>query len=58
MLCSSNDVHWMEEGSSMEDTRAFVNKFKDTQAKQRKNRNKGHGTPSAQLPTKQHANNP
>ncbi len=42
----------------MEDTRAFVAKFKETQAKQRKNRRKGHGTPSAQLPTKQHGNNP
>jgi len=42
----------------LEDTRAFVNKFNDTQAKQRKNRSKGKGTPSEQLPTKQHANNP
>ncbi|GGG13178.1 DUF4023 domain-containing protein [Paenibacillus abyssi] len=41
------------------DTKAFVNKVKDTQMKDQKNReHQGKGTPSAKLPTKQHSNNP
>ncbi|CAM4384049.1 DUF4023 domain-containing protein [Paenibacillus tarimensis] len=43
----------------MENTRDFVNKVKDTQAKDQKNRQtQGKGTPSAKLPNKQHTNNP
>ncbi|PZD96066.1 DUF4023 domain-containing protein [Paenibacillus sambharensis] len=43
----------------MEDTRDFVNKVKDTQAKDLKNRKtQGKGTPSEKLPNKLHSNNP
>lgn len=43
----------------MEDTHTFVKKLKETQAKDEHNRRaQGKGTPSGQLPTKQHSNNP
>lgn len=43
----------------MDSTEQFVDKVKDTQAKQQKNKQHyGKGTPSAKLQTKQHTNNP
>lgn len=42
-----------------ESTGEFVAKTKDTQEKDKKNREHyGKGTPSSKLPTKQHSNNP
>ncbi|NBD23050.1 DUF4023 family protein [Paenibacillus glycinis] len=42
----------------MESTNEFVKKFNDTQAKQRKNAEKGKGKPSQKLQNVQHTNNP
>lgn len=43
----------------MDDTKDFVNKVKDTQRKDQKNReHQGKGTPSEKLPTKLHSKNP
>lgn len=42
----------------MDSTKEFVRKFNDTQAKQRKNEQKGKGKPSQRLQNVQHTNNP
>jgi hypothetical protein len=43
----------------MDDTKQFVDSIHKKQAKDEKNRRtQGKGTPSAQLPTKQHSKNP
>ncbi|QHW29779.1 DUF4023 domain-containing protein [Paenibacillus rhizovicinus] len=42
----------------MDSTSEFVQKFNDTQEKQRKNAQKGKGKPSAKLSNVQHTNNP
>jgi hypothetical protein len=42
----------------MESTHEYVEKLRQNEKKAERNRKKGKGTPSANLPTKQHTNNP